>query len=66
MLERCRGRGGHPGKQLRQPNGEQHFLNQDEADLRAGQPDEPFDAFGDQHQRIDLGPVVSTKFQHHR
>ena len=55
----------HAGKQFRQSDGEQHVLDQDEAGLLAREPDKPLDAFGNEHQRIDLGPVLSAQFNHH-
>ena len=56
----------HAGKQLRQSDGEQHLLDQGEPPLLARQPDEPLDAFGDEHQRIDLRSVLAAQFHNHR
>ncbi len=58
--------GSHAGKQLRQSYSEQHVLDQDEVDLGAGKPDKPLDAFRNEHQSIDFGPIVPTQFCNHR
>ena len=61
MAEQC-----HAGKQFRQSDGEQHLLDEGEPPLLARQPDEPLDAFGDKHQRVDLRAVLAPQFHYHR
>ena len=43
-----------------------YLLDQREPPLLARQPDEPLDALGDEHQRIDLGSVLSAQLDNHR
>src|SRR5262249_30072896 len=48
-----------------QSDGEQRLLDQSKPPRLTGQSDKPFDAFGDEHQRVDLRSVLPPQFDHH-